>query len=63
MENKDDQSAVVALNYHSPDRMVQGQYVAHVRISHTVVLTGGCGHGPGEAKQYELVSWDKSGGL
>ncbi|UQZ84202.1 Sucrase/ferredoxin-like protein [Paenibacillus konkukensis] len=55
VDKTDDRSARVMIEYRSSDGAEQGMYEAQVRISQTTVITGGCGHEAGEAKQYELA--------
>lgn len=56
--DKDEASARVRVEFRSPGKPDAEVYEALVRSTGTVV-TGGCGHGPSEAKQYELVDLAK----
>lgn len=56
----DDIEAWVRIEYSLPDGSVAGAYEARVQVVGTVP-TGGCGSGPGEARQYKVTGLTKSG--
>lgn len=54
-----EKAATIRLAFHSPDGRHSGEYEVEIVAAGTVI-TGGCGYGKGEAKQWEVVAVSKA---